>query len=218
MVHDLVRQTMGKSRAARREKRKEKREIAQATRDTKYKNQKGSIGKKRRRLGAAPSPRAMDALSRRREEEEDNDSDMVVIRNGEAMRSSGGSGARVQPMLEPSDGGDDDDAEPERFSSEEKKLRALKKKLRAIDALKRKRKQGLELDAHQQAKLRVEPEVLRLISHFGASCCAEADAQRKESGQQVVLEGDPPAPSASSTLKQRREQKRLRRLERLRRA
>ena len=207
---------MGKSRAARREQRKEKREIAQATRDTKYANQKGGVGKKRRRLSSAPSQAPSRAV--RHDDDDGGGDDMVVIRAGQAVRASSGSGVRARaPPDDPSDG-DDDEALPQRFSSEEKKLRALKKKLRSIEELKRRRKQGAELDSHQQAKVRAESEVLRLISQFGSACADVGGAvtEPAHSSEEEVLDDAPcPAPSYASTLKQRREQKRLRRLERL---
>ena len=76
---------------------------------------------------------------------------MVVVNDGAAARVSGGSAA---PHME-GEGEEDEEpeaAEAERFSSLEKKIRALEKKKKAVADLKRQMRRGFELDAQQQAR------------------------------------------------------------------
>lgn len=63
---------------------------------------------------------------------------MVVVKDGVATRADG---------AEP-----EEEAEPERFSSLEKKIRALEKLKKSITDLKARMKRGFELDPQQQAR------------------------------------------------------------------
>ena len=109
---------MGRSAAARREKRQMKRDVAKSTRTTKYANQKGG-GVQKPRHRARPLP------SRERAAADDDGESIAVIRGGKAVwaRADGNIG-RADAAVDVTGMGeerDDDD-------SAVKKLRALRKK------------------------------------------------------------------------------------------
>jgi len=137
-------------------KRAAKGEIAQEMRgNQKYKNQKGSIQK---------SKRSYNQHGRRATagEEEDED-EMVVVRNGQPVKVGGHTGKAM--AVEEAD----DEREPGRFTATEKKIRAIHKKLRQLQQLKQQKRQGIELDAQQQAKLRGEAEVVAQLEELEAA-------------------------------------------------
>ena len=69
---------------------------------------------------------------------------MVVVKDGAATRVGGEAQGEVQE--------EEEEAEPERFSSLEKKIRALEKRKKSIVELKQRMRRGFELDAQQQAR------------------------------------------------------------------
>ena len=120
---------MGRSAAARREKRQMKRDVAKSTRTTKYANQKGG-GVQKPRHRARPLP------SRERAAADDDGESIAVIRGGKAVwaRADGNIG-RADAAVDVTGMGeerDDDD-------SAVKKLRALRKKLRRVQELRQRR-------------------------------------------------------------------------------
>ena len=114
-------------------------------------------------------------------DEEDDGEDMAVIRDGKPIWSRS---KEPDPNAEP----DAEDEEGEqRFSSAEKKLRALKKKMRKIDLVKKKRKQGFELDTNQLQLLRTEKALATQISIFEDEV---ATAQHEEADMEQEEEDD----------------------------
>ena len=75
---------------------------------------------------------------------------MVVIRNGKPVKVGGGAAAEA---AEEDSEEDEEPKEPERFSREEKKCRALRKQLRGIAALRISQRDGIELDAQQKVSV-----------------------------------------------------------------
>ena len=69
---------------------------------------------------------------------------MVIVKDGAATRLRGEAQDEVQEAEE--------EAEPERFSSLEKKIRALEKRRKSIGELKQRMRRGFEMDAQQQAR------------------------------------------------------------------
>ena len=96
----------------------------------------------------------------------------ALLRNGRPKKSK-----LAAPEPEP---------EPEveqRFSDAEKKARALRKKLRDVDALKAAVADGVAVDAHQQAKLRAEAQLRRQLERVLAEVEREppsANAREEE--------------------------------------
>ncbi|KAL1506933.1 hypothetical protein AB1Y20_007797 [Prymnesium parvum] len=169
---------MARRGAARREKRLAKREIAKEERgNQKYKNQKGSISKRERKRGKS------ETWGGRAESEAADE--MVVIRNGKPVKLSGEAG---------SDSADEAEEPPvaERFTRAQKKLRALQKKLRDIEALKASRKQGVALDPQQQAKLRGEGELLKKLQKI------ESVVQKEKAEAEERGDADEAAPSGEA--------------------
>jgi len=74
---------------------------------------------------------------------------MAVIRDGKAVWLGGG--APAAPRAEEREHAADDDGPTTDGPSVDKKLRALRKKLRRVAVLKERRRRGEELDAAQQA-------------------------------------------------------------------
>jgi hypothetical protein len=204
-------------------------QIAKETRDTKYKKQKGGGGiMKSRRKGLGVRPLADD------HDGSDEEEPMVVIRNGQAVRMGSAVNpvqAAVQAAL---DGDSDDDDER---STIQKKLRALRKKLRQVHDIKQRRRKGEELDAQQKAKLRTEAQLEQDIARFEEELGEIDGAQDggSEDGGEAADEGEveavavavvqptvqlptgESAPASGGVLQQRRELKRQRHLEQLQR-
>ena len=156
----------------------------------------------------------------------DEEEPMVVIRNGQAVRMGSAVQAAVQAAL---DGDSDDDDER---STIQKKLRALRKKLRQLHDIKQRRRKGEELDAQQKAKLRTEAQLEQDIARFEKELGEIDGAQDgdSEDGGEAAGEGEveavavavvqpkgESAPASGSVLQQRRELKRQRHLEQLER-
>lgn len=161
----------------------------------------------------------------------DEEEPMVVIRNGQAVRMGSAVQAAVQAAL---DGDSDDDDER---STIQKKLRALRKKLRQVHDIKQRRRKGEELDAQQKAKLRTETQLERDIARFEEDLGEIDGAQDggSEDGGEAADEGEvetvavavvqpreqlptgESAPASGGVLQQRRELKRQRHLEQLQR-
>lgn len=158
---------MAKRAAGRRQQRIAKRQAAKETRDTKYANQKGAISKKSRKVRAERD--VGDHL-------EDDGEDMAVVRAGKAVWSRS---TEPDPNAQPDPEEDEDEGE-QRFTPSEKKLRALKKKLRKLDFIKQRRKKGFELDPKQLASLRTEGVLLAQISVFEKEVAAEAAQAAEE--------------------------------------
>ena len=163
----------------------------------------------------------------------DEEEPMVVIRNGQAVRMGSAVNpvqAAVQAAL---DGDSDDDDER---STIQKKLRALRKKLRQVHDIKQRRRKGEELDAQQKAKLRTEAQLEQDIARFEEELGEIDGAQggSSEGGGEAADEGEVEAvavavqptvqlptgessPASGGVLQQRRELKRQRHLEQLQR-
>ena len=161
----------------------------------------------------------------------DEEEPMVVIRNGQAVRMGSAVQAAVQAAL---DGDSDDDDER---STIQKKLRALRKKLRQVHDIKQRRRKGEELDAQQKAKLRTEAQLEQDIARFEEELGEIDGAQDggSEDGGEAADEGEvetvavavvqpteqlptgESAPASGGVLQQRRELKRQRHLEQLQR-
>lgn len=161
----------------------------------------------------------------------DEEEPMVVIRNGQAVRMGSAVQATVQAAL---DGDSDDDDER---STIQKKLRALRKKLRQVHDIKQRRRKGEELDAQQKAKLRTEAQLEQDIARFEEELGEIDGAQDggSEDGGEAADEGEvetvavavvqpteqlptgESAPASGGVLQQRRELKRQRHLEQLQR-
>ena len=161
----------------------------------------------------------------------DEEEPMVVIRNGQAVRMGSAVQAAVQAAL---DGDSDDDDER---STIQKKLRALRKKLRQLHDIKQRRRKGEELDAQQKAKLRTEAQLEQDIARFEEELGEIDGAQDggSEDGGEAADEGEvetvavavvqpteqlptgESAPASGGVLQQRRELKRQRHLEQLQR-
>ena len=165
---------MGKARAARRDQRIMKRQVAMESRDTKYAHQKGGISKK------AQARRGGTGL---RNEEE---APMAVIRDGKPVWLGGG--GNVSRPTEPVDAAldDDEDFDEERMNGAQKKLRALKKKFRRLQELKARRRRGEELDGSQKALLRDEAQLVQKIARFES----EGNAAVPETRQDDVDDDD----------------------------
>ena len=159
----------------------------------------------------------------------DEEEPMVVIRNGQAVRM-GSAVNPVQAAVQAALDGDSDD-EDER-STIQKKLRALRKKLRQLHDIKQRRRKGEELDAQQKAKLRTEAQLEQDIARFEKELGEIDGAQDgdSEDGGEAAGEGEveavalavvqpkgESAPASGSVLQQRRELKRQRHLEQLER-
>ena len=203
---------MGKARAARREQRHAKREVAKSSRPTKYARQKGGgVGKARRWGGASTDV---------------DEAPLAVIRDGQAVWA--GSEGPARATQAPAHVEDDDDQRDERFSSAQKKLRALKKKIRHVLDLKKRRQRGEELNSAQQMLLRTE-QALRIEA---ASFENEASVDPNDASTLVsnrafddaadnettAFVDEPPAGhAAGSRLEQRRALKRQRHLEQMQR-
>ena len=203
---------MAKARAGRRDQRIAKRAVAKASRTTKYANQKGGITKKAWRHGGAP------------EADPEDDAPMAVIRDGKAVWAGGADSTDkdAAPVEEPAE----IDAADQRFSSAEKKLRALKKKLRRVQEIKDRRRRGEELDGAQQALLRTLPQLTAEVARFeaevtgAAAVAADEEPSDDELGDDAA-DGDEQSDAdeieqPGSRLQQRREKKRKRHLERVR--
>ena len=203
---------MGKSRAGRREQRHAKRDVARATRDTKYANQKGGgIGKKGRKLRAPGG--------------DDDDAPMAVIRDGKAVYVGAEKPLHTEPAAAEAPP-DEAHAANERFTSAQKKARALRKKLRRVSELKARRRRGEELDSAQQALLREEPTLKQELAHFESvqDDDDQGDPVEEEPLEEVTGSAGPAADDetgdvdeapAGSRLEQRRALKRKRHLDRV---
>ena len=208
---------MGKARAGRREQRQVKRAVVKAARTTKYANQKGGGG-------IAKSHKAWRGGRAGAGASADEEAPMAVIRDGKAVwMDANGSlhadapGARAAARDEESQENDG-----KRFSSAEKKLRALRKKLRRVQELRARRRRGVELDGAQQELLRGEAALREAIERFesesaGASGVAEEEedveaADGADDGSDGV--GEAPAEAHGSRLQQRRALKKQRHLAR----
>ena len=171
---------MGRSAAARREKRQMKRDVAKSTRTTKYANQKGG-GVQKPRHRARPLP------SRERAAADDDGESIAVIRGGKAVwaRADGNIG-RADAAVDVTGMGeerDDDD-------SAVKKLRALRKKLRRVQELRQRRGRGEELNGHQMELLRKEPDLRREIDAFAGEVeRAQDSGDDDEDGESVWAHG-----------------------------
>ena len=216
---DTVRPAMAKSRAGRRMQRHEKRQVAKATRDTKYEKQKGGIGKPQHRKKIIHSGAVT----------EDDNRPMAVIRDGKAVYLNA-DGQKEEP--EEIDGDtteevfDGDDGE-ERFTSAQKKLRALKKKVRKLEALKARRRRGEELDAAQQSLLMREESLRKQLRKFeeaageaedddAVDAAAPAEPEPDEDDEEEEAAALPPPELAGlSKIEQRRALKRQRHQESL---
>ena len=158
---------MAKKSAGRREQRIAKRQVAKETRSTKYKNQKGgAITKQQGKLGKVRTTGA--------DHEEDDGEDMAVVRGGKAIWSRS---TEPDPNAQPDP---ESDVEDQRFSSVEKKLRALKKKMRKLQMLKQRRKKGFELEQNQMMLLRTEATLATQISVFEEEGASAQQAQEEE--------------------------------------
>lgn len=207
---------MPRGRVATRERRHAKRAAAQASRPTKYANQKGGgIQKARRHHGSGKRDRASDVTAESSEEP------MVVIRDGKAVWAGGDEPAGQDPAPVP-----ESDVADDRFTSAEKKLRALKKKFRRVLELKQRRRGGEELDGAQLKILRTEASLRAEIDRFEADAnvddTADAEVDNMASGHDAddnLLEDSGGAVGevelSGSRLQQRRERKRLRHIEKL---
>jgi hypothetical protein len=220
-VNDEDKKGMGRSAAARRERRQEKRQVAKATRPTKYANQKGgsrSIQKKR-------LPRSNMQVGT-----DDEVDDMVVVRGGAPvlMRGSGAAGQLGMDAIDVDsvtskirETEDDEDG----FTSAQKKVRALHKKIRRIRELEERRRQGVELDFAQQALLRSKPKLERELVKFEAVVASQVhDAESSESDSNEVEPHAAAVPAvaesgggsrANNRLEQRRALKKQRHAEKL---
>ena len=217
---------MGKSAAGRREKRHGKREAAMESRGTKYADQKGGgkIAKSRRSAKSGGFKARPHDKEERDEDNGDDEDEMVVVRGGTAIRTGGDSDKDRSSNTKRDRVRDDEEEDEEatqRFTSVEKKLRALTKKLRAISDLKQRRKQGMELNAGQQAKLRTEKELLDQVQRFtqqAADAVSDGHVEPPQPPQPPPLHVASPlsAPgeqrAVASKLQQRRQEKQRRHL------
>ena len=203
---------MGKARAARRDQRHAKRDVAKASRPTKYAKQKGGAVGKTRRWGGAST--GMD------------EAPMAVIRDGQAVWAGGEGPAKTTQARAHVE--DDDEHGDDRFSSAQKKLRALKKKIRHVLELKKRRQRGEELNSAQQMLLRTEQALKNEAAGFENEAFADPpDASTVASNRSLddaaddettAFVDEPPAGHASgSRLEQRRALKRQRHLEQMER-
>ena len=201
---------MGKARAGRRDQKHVKRDVAKESRPTKFANQKGGKIQKARRSNPAAAA---------------DEAPMAVIRNGKAVWS--GSSETAEP--EPQDGAADEPEETreERFTRAEKKLRALRKKLRHLHDVKDRRRRGEELEGAQLALLRGEAALLKDIKRFEAEVAGgesdeedaidemeEAAVEEEEEEEEAEAASALDVPSGESpgklSLEQRRAKKRAR--------
>jgi len=106
---------------------------------------------------------------------------MAVIRDGKAVWLGGG--APAAPRAEEREHAADDDGPTTDGPSVDKKLRALRKKLRRVAELKERRRRGEELDAAQQALVRCEGELQQELGRFEAE--ADGDGDGPEDGVHV---------------------------------
>lgn len=224
-----------KARAGKRDQKRAKVQDAKSSRDTKYKKQKGGAAPVKMSALGGISKAVSKKLKRRNptaaleDDDGDDEQDMVVIRGGQAVRTGGGQPAKPPP----NDEDEDEDDGPQRFSSAEKKLRALKKKLRQLQDLKQRRRSGEEMDAQQAKKLRTEQTILSEIAKFEKQLGAEPEEHEEEASEEedeaedededeeVEAAEKQNAPLGGSKLEQRRalkRQKHQRELERKRQA
>lgn len=149
---------MGKARAARRDQRQAKRAVARGSRDTKYANQKGGISKSSRRgsHGTVASDEAP----------------MAVIRDGKAVWI--GADAPAEPAASLPDDEQPSGGHSDRMSAH-KKLRSLQKKLRRVTDLKLRQRQGEEFDGAQLALVRSEAALREQIRSFEQTTDGAAD-------------------------------------------
>ena len=182
---------MPRAGAARRELRQAKRALAKAERGPqKYKNQKGGIRKPSR------PPRNKHGKGKGRHFDEDDaqgeEDDMVMVKDGAATRVGGAAPQRRTGRAEADEEEQEEGTEePGRFSSLEKKIRALEKKKSSISELKLRMRRGFELDAQQQAKLRTEAKIERELARFRSLLgkeLAASDAQRMDEEEDAEAE------------------------------
>ena len=100
---------------------------------------------------------------------------MVVVNDGTAERL-----AREQAPAPPPE----PVAEPSRYTDEERRVRALEKKKRALDALRARAKRGEELDEQQRVRLRSRAGVIKDLA------AARAALQAAEGGESEGVESD----------------------------
>ena len=157
---------MAKKAAGRRTQRIAKRQAAKESRDTKYANQKGgAISKKPSKLGKKGFAREGDSHL------DDDGEDLAVVRGGKALWSRS---TEPDPNAQPDAEAEDEDESEQRFKSAEKKLRALKKKLRKIEFIKQRKKKGFELEPNQITLLRSEGVLAAQIAVFEEEASLQA--------------------------------------------
>ena len=167
---------MAKKAAGRRTQRIAKRQAAKESRDTKYANQKGGAISKR--------PKTLSKKGFARHEFDgahlkDDGEDLAVIRGGRAIWSRS---TELDPNAQPDAEEDAEDDSEQRFSSVDKKLRALRKKLRKIDFIKQRKKKGFELEPNQITLLRSEGVLAAQITVL------EEEASQAKSGAALAGE------------------------------
>lgn len=146
---------MGRKPGSRLAKRKAKREVAKATRTTKYADQKGG--------GGSNSAVAKQKRTGRRKGDRPLDSAVAVAAAQQQAEGGGEEGAQ----------GCDD----------VKALRAFTKKLRMIEALKQRQRSGHTLDSAQLTKVKSEEYVLKQIIRLTSQPAGgggEADGDEQE--------------------------------------
>ena len=201
------------SAAARREQRHAKREAAYQVNGAKIK--KGGVGKKKKR-GDFQSRNAASSA----DEVAQDESPMAVIKNGKAVWTGGGPAPKSRAAPEPV--AEEEEAEDERFAPAEKKLRALRKKLRRVEMIRERRRRGEEIDPSQQLLLKGEAKLREEITRFerevnGPSAEDEVVATDDDDAAEADAgDADVEQPTGGSRLEQKRALKRKKHAEKVR--